>query len=78
MNNEIETRFTRDYGVSSSDRKFDVLRYGRLSRPDGRTRRTGGEQETFSHSFENGFSPKNGAAMGIGSRGMNASATTGK
>ena len=47
----------------------------------GRTvglRNNGGEQETFSHSFENGSSPKSGAAKATGSRGMNASATTEK
>ena len=56
--------------------KSDVLRCGRLSRPDGGTGKTGGEQEAFSHGFDNRSSPKNGGPKDTGSRGMNVSAIT--
>ena len=62
--------------VSSSGRKLDVLRCGRLSRPDGGTGKTGGKQEAFSYSFDNRSSPKNGGPKDTGSRGMNVSAIT--
>src|SRR4029077_13070963 len=52
--------------VSSSGRKLDVLRCGRLSRPNGGTGKARGEQEAFDHSFENGSSQKRRSGQGHG------------